>query len=109
MLSVEGRAAIKGVFEEAKSLGNQAYAEHRYDDALSFYQQAQRADPQNTTQMLHAVLSNMSAVYATQGNWRKSFHHVRCAHGEKNAPFTHTAHTVCLPPVRARRPLRRSS
>ena len=83
MLSMEARAAIKAVFEEAKSLGNQAYAGKRYDDALTFYQQAQRADPQNSSQMLHAVLSNMSAVYATKRNWRKSFHHVRCARGEK--------------------------
>ena len=77
LLSAEARAAIKEALEQAKSRGNQSYAAQRYDEALVFYQQAQRADPRNTTQMLHAVLSNMSAVHATQGNWRKSFHHVR--------------------------------
>ena len=77
LLSTEARAAIKEALEQAKSRGNQSYAAQRYDEALVFYQQAQRADPRNTTQMLHAVLSNMSAVHATQGNWRKSFHHVR--------------------------------
>lgn len=75
LLGADARAAIKWAFDDAKSRGNQAYAAHRYEDALNFYQQAQRVDPHNTTQMMHAVLSNMSAVHATQGNWRKSFHH----------------------------------
>jgi tetratricopeptide (TPR) repeat protein len=69
------RAKIREAFDEAKALGNQAYAQQQYDDALAFYHEAQRADPHNTTQMLHAVLSNMSAVHATKGDWRKSFHH----------------------------------
>ena len=101
LLGAEARAAIKGAFDEVKLLGNQAYASRRYDDALIFYLQAQRADPRNTTQMLHAVLSNMSAVHATQGNWRKSFHHVRALPAPPPAP------PPALPPAPPPAPLPR--
>ena len=72
-ITAEMRVSIKEAFEAAKHQGNQAFRAKNFNLALRHYIAAHQADPHNTTGMLHTVLSNVSAVYALTGKWRKSF------------------------------------
>ena len=62
-------------FEDLKQRGNQAYQQQQYELAKQYYIAATSADPKNVTGGLHTIYSNMSAVFATQGDWRGSYNY----------------------------------
>ena len=53
----------------------QAYQQQQYELAKQYYIAATSADPKNVTGGLHTIYSNMSAVFATQGDWRGSYNY----------------------------------
>lgn len=69
------RQKITKQFEDLKQRGNQAYQQQQYELANQYYIAATSADPKNVTGSLHTIYSNMSAVFATQGDWRGSYNY----------------------------------
>lgn len=58
--------ALSGA-EEAKKLGNDAFADKRYDEAIKHYSEAIRQDPTNPV-----YYSNRSACHASKKDWKAS-------------------------------------
>ena len=74
-LTPEAQQQIKVHFDASKMLGNKAYGEKNFDDALKHYNYSLQIDPQNTTGQLHTIYSNISAVFASRLDWDKSYHY----------------------------------
>jgi tetratricopeptide (TPR) repeat protein len=53
--------------EEKKKLGNDAFVNKKYDEALKYYSEAITLDPNNAV-----FYSNRSACHASKGEWKES-------------------------------------